>query len=112
MRPATSRTVIDPSASPARAMASPAATTPSSITRRYQPVRPFLSMGLAMAGSPLRAASLKQGRRGWLTSNSAVPARRRSPMRTSSSSSPSIVRFSPKNPGVRSSRPRSAAQSA
>ena len=46
--------------------------------------------------------SLKQGIRGCVTTNFADPTRRWSPIRTSSSSKPSMVRFSPKTPQGRS----------
>ena len=50
---------------------------------------------------PILIPSLKQGSRGWVTTSSAVPTRKRSPTLTSPSSRPSVVRFSPNVPGPR-----------
>src|SRR6266851_334127 len=49
-------------------------------------------------GRSIRASSLKQGSRGWVTSRSVVPTCQHSPTRAPVTSRPSVVRFSPKVP--------------
>src|SRR5690242_8001386 len=62
-------------------------------------------------GRSIRASSLKQGSRGWVTSRSVVPIRHRSPTRAPVTSTPSVVRFSPNVPGARADPRRSPHQS-
>src|SRR5919198_2060594 len=77
---------------------SPARTTPSSSTRKYQPLMRSEAMRAGRSRRCQRAASLKHGPRGWLTWTVAVPTVNTSPTWTSFSRSPSTERFSPKAP--------------
>ena len=86
-------------ACPARAtgsIASPAAISPGSSTRRCRPVSRVRRAWRTRSGIASRAATLKHGERGWETCTSAVPIRQTSPIRASVSSTPSDVMFSPK----------------
>ncbi len=61
-----------------------------------------------MSPRPRCMVSLKHGERGWHTSSTASPQYQRSPMQTSSSVPPAVLRFSPNGAGP-SSWPSSAA---
>ena len=65
-----------------------------------------------MSGRPKRSPSLKHGTRGCVIWSSALPMRSRSPIATSLSSSPSLVRFSPNWPKASSMPGSSARQNA
>lgn len=76
---------------------SPDATLPSSITRRYQPVRPVSLIRRTRSGTPHNLAGFQHVIRGWETCTTALPIRYTSPIQTLCSSKPVTVK-SPKAP--------------
>ena len=63
-----------------------------------------------MSLSPYRAEILKHGDRGCETWTTAPPTRKTSPMQTSVSTNPLVVKFSPNAPLGGNSRPQSSSQ--
>ncbi|HBU74690.1 MAG TPA: hypothetical protein DEB38_00320 [Acidimicrobiaceae bacterium] len=74
--------------------ASPASHTPGSITRTRYPVYPVVCISTGSDLRPKRAANLKHGLRGWDTCTTTEPTLMKSPIATSVSSRPTVVKFS------------------
>ena len=72
---------------------------PGSRTEKYQPHQALCTISLAACAKPIAALNLKHGKRGPLTASAQFGKRSTSPMKTSLSTTPASVRFSPSAPG-------------